>query len=249
VILDRAKRDAMRESVGHIFAMEGDYLDHDYVGHEREGARSAIRRLTAGAGILDQLGWVQEGDRDSYRLEADDDISELMREWVDRLTQGGEAMDPVDQPMLRAWSRRRSLSSSLQGPPTLVARQPVRAPVGKPPPRNADRPGMSRSTGLARSAGLWSRTMAEIELTTWHVEIAPDESKPFSDCTRNELEAAARLITDRARQRAFSAGRERDEDAFPRRVWMRLTDQERRLFAVLEALKTVEEEQAKREDL
>jgi hypothetical protein len=112
------QRDAMRESVGHIFAMQGHYLDHDYVGHERDGVRSAIRRLTAGAGILDQLGWVQQGDRDSYRLEADDDISELMREWVGRLPQGGEAMDPVDQPMLRAWSRRRSLSSSLQGPNT-----------------------------------------------------------------------------------------------------------------------------------
>jgi hypothetical protein len=91
--------------------------------------------------------------------------------------------------------------------------------------------------------------MAEIELTTWHVEIAPDESKPFSDCTGNELEAAARLITDRATQRDLSAGRELDDDVLARRVWMRLTDQERRLFAVLEALKTVEEEQAKREDL
>jgi hypothetical protein len=30
---------------------------------------------------------------------------------------------------------------------------------------------------------------------------------------------------------------------------MRLTDQERRLFAVLEALKTVEEEQAKRTEV
>jgi hypothetical protein len=34
VILDRAERDAMRESVGQIFAMEGDCLDHGYVRHE-----------------------------------------------------------------------------------------------------------------------------------------------------------------------------------------------------------------------
>jgi hypothetical protein len=46
-----------------------------------------------------------------------------------------------------------------------------------------------------------------------------------------------------------SAGREREEDVFARRVWMGLTDQERRLFAVLEALNTVEEEQAKRTDV
>jgi hypothetical protein len=50
----------------------------------------------------DQLGWVQEGDRDSYRLGVDGDISELKREWVCRLTQGGVPMDPVDQPMLDA---------------------------------------------------------------------------------------------------------------------------------------------------
>ena len=91
--------------------------------------------------------------------------------------------------------------------------------------------------------------MAEVELATWHVAIAPGESKPFSDCTRNELEAAAALITDRARQRGLPAGRERDQDVFARRVWMRLTDQERGLFAVLEALTMVEEEQAKREDV
>jgi hypothetical protein len=91
--------------------------------------------------------------------------------------------------------------------------------------------------------------MAEVELATWHVAIAPGESKPFSDCTRYELEAAAALITDRARPRRSSAGRECDEDVFARRVWMRLTDQERTLFAVLEALNTVEEEQAKREDV
>jgi hypothetical protein len=91
--------------------------------------------------------------------------------------------------------------------------------------------------------------MAEGELATWHVAIAPGESKPFSDCTRKELEAAAALITDRARPRRLSAGHERDEDVFARRVWMRLTDQERSLFAVLEALNTVEEEQAKRGDV
>jgi hypothetical protein len=90
--------------------------------------------------------------------------------------------------------------------------------------------------------------MAEAELTAWHVTIAPGESKPFIDCTRNELEAAAALITDRAATRGSSAGRELDEDMFARRVWMRLTRQERRLFAVLEALNTVEEEQAKRKD-
>jgi len=84
--------------------------------------------------------------------------------------------------------------------------------------------------------------------TPWHVEIAPDEFKLFGDCTRDDLEAATGLIEDRAAERELFAGRELDDDVLARRLLMGLTDQQRNLFAVLEMIKMVEGEQAKRDD-
>jgi hypothetical protein len=81
------------------------------------------------------------------------------------------------------------------------------------------------------------------EPTIWDVEIAPGESKPFSDCTMPELEAAARLIAVRARNRDAATGREFDEDVAASRMWVRLTAPERWLFGVLFAIKTVREGQ------
>jgi hypothetical protein len=84
--------------------------------------------------------------------------------------------------------------------------------------------------------------------TPWHVEIAPNEFKLFGDCTRDDLEAATGLLEDRAANRELSAGHELDHDVLARRLLMGLTDQQRNLFAVLEMIKIVEREQAKRED-
>jgi hypothetical protein len=53
---------------------------------------------------------------------------------------------------------------------------------------------------------------------------------------------------NRATKRDLSAGRDLDEDVAARRLWMRLSHQERGLFGVPHALKIVDEEQAKRED-
>jgi hypothetical protein len=92
------------------------------------------------------------------------------------------------------------------------------------------------------------RTVAE-NPTPWQVEITPDEFKLFGDCTRDDLEAATGLIEDRAADRELSAGRELDHDVLARRLLMGLTDQQRNLFAVLEMIKMVEGEQAKREDV
>jgi hypothetical protein len=83
----------------------------------------------------------------------------------------------------------------------------------------------------------------------WHVEIAPDEFKLFGDCTRDDLEAATTLIEDRAADRELSAGHELDDEVLARRLLMRLTDQQRNLFAVLEMIKMVEREQSEREDV
>jgi hypothetical protein len=48
--------------------------------------------------------------------------------------------------------------------------------------------------------------MAGDEPTVWRVEIAPEEFKLFGDYNRDELEAAAGLIQNRAASRGFSAG-------------------------------------------
>ena len=85
--------------------------------------------------------------------------------------------------------------------------------------------------------------------TPWHVEIAPNEFKLFGECTRDDLEAATGLIEDRAANRELTAGHEFDDDVLARRLSMGLTDQQRNLFAVLEMIKMVEREQAKREDV
>jgi hypothetical protein len=57
------------------------------------------------------------------------------------------------------------------------------------------------------------------------------------------------LIEDRAAERESPAGPELDDDVLARRLLMGLTDQQRNLFAVLEMIKMVEDEQAKREDV
>jgi hypothetical protein len=85
--------------------------------------------------------------------------------------------------------------------------------------------------------------------TPWQVEITPDEFKLFGDCTRDDIEAATGLIENRAADRELSARRELDHDVLARRSLMGLTDQQRNLFAVLEMIKMVEGEQAKREDV
>jgi hypothetical protein len=90
--------------------------------------------------------------------------------------------------------------------------------------------------------------MAGDEPTVWRVEIAPEEFKLFGDCNRDELEAAAGLIQNRAASRGFSAGGQPHDDAVARRRLMRLTDQERRLLAVVEMIKIVEEQQTKGRD-
>jgi hypothetical protein len=60
---------------------------------------------------------------------------------------------------------------------------------------------------------------------------------------------ATGLIEDRAAERESPAGPELDDDVLARRLLMGLTDQQRNLFAVLEMIKMVEDEQAKREDV
>jgi hypothetical protein len=95
MVLNLVQRDAMRESVGYIVWLEGER------GGTSLGQGSAVR-LAASARILAQLGWEEAGHRDSYPLEVDEEIANLMREWVGRLTDGGEAIDPDDQPMIDA---------------------------------------------------------------------------------------------------------------------------------------------------
>jgi hypothetical protein len=78
--LTRAQRDAVHEHIGHVFAGEGDGLEFAVARGDRPRVRSAIWRLGVGVRMLDQLGWEEDGDRDSYRLELDDDIAAFMEE-------------------------------------------------------------------------------------------------------------------------------------------------------------------------
>jgi hypothetical protein len=79
----------------------------------------------------------------------------------------------------------------------------------------------------------------------WRVEIAPEEFKRFGDCNRDELEAAAALIKDRARSRDLSTAGELHEDGAARLGLMGMTDQERWLVSVVELIKTVAAQQIK----
>jgi hypothetical protein len=78
----------------------------------------------------------------------------------------------------------------------------------------------------------------------WRVEIAPEEFKLFADCNRDELEAAAALITDRARSRDLSTVGELHEDEAAR-LLMRMTEHERWLVSIAELIKTVAKQQTK----
>jgi hypothetical protein len=87
--------------------------------------------------------------------------------------------------------------------------------------------------------------MAGRKPMVWRVEIAPEEFKLFEDCNRDELEAAAALITDRARSQGHSTAGELHEDEAARLRSMRMTDQERWLVSIAELIKTVAEQQTK----
>jgi hypothetical protein len=87
--------------------------------------------------------------------------------------------------------------------------------------------------------------MAGSKPTVWRVEIAPEEFKLFGDCNRDELEAAAALITDRARSRGHSTAGELHEDEAARLRLMPMTDQQRWLVSIAELINTVAEQQTK----
>ena len=87
--------------------------------------------------------------------------------------------------------------------------------------------------------------MAGRKPMVWRVEIAPEEFKPFGDCNRDELEAAAALIKDRARSRDLSTAGELHEDEAARLRLMGMTDQQRWLVSVVELINTVAEQQTK----
>jgi hypothetical protein len=87
--------------------------------------------------------------------------------------------------------------------------------------------------------------MAGSKPMVWRVKIAPEEFKLFEDCNRDELEAAAALIKDRASSGGLSAVGELHEDGVARLELMRMADQERWLVSVAELIKTVAEQQTK----
>jgi hypothetical protein len=77
--------------------------------------------------------------------------------------------------------------------------------------------------------------MAGSKPMVWRVEIAPEEFKRFGDCNRDELEAAAALIKDRARSRDLSTAGQLHEDEAARLRLMRMSDQERWLVSIAES--------------
>jgi hypothetical protein len=90
VTLTRAQRDGVRQHVEHIIGCAATDLS-PLSGHfDQESAQTALRHLTCGTRILEQLGWQERGDRDEYALQLDADVVAFMTE----LGQGGaEALE------------------------------------------------------------------------------------------------------------------------------------------------------------
>jgi hypothetical protein len=78
VVLTLAHRDAILEEVEFAFEAAGDLLFMLERGAEserdRNDARDVVARLDVALGILDQLGWEPEGEREAYVLEVDEGV-------------------------------------------------------------------------------------------------------------------------------------------------------------------------------
>jgi hypothetical protein len=79
VHLDRAHRNTIRDHIASEFHAATDVelmLSHG----NRERIVTVIHRLRATVGVLDQLGWGEHGDRDSYELALDRETAAFMRQ-------------------------------------------------------------------------------------------------------------------------------------------------------------------------
>jgi hypothetical protein len=77
VALTRAQRDAVHDAVELICGR--DELSH-FDPDRREDITSLIGHLSAVPRLLEQIGWERGGDRETYELDIDDDIANLMQE-------------------------------------------------------------------------------------------------------------------------------------------------------------------------
>jgi hypothetical protein len=76
VTLTRTERDGIRDYVGGI--LEADDLAHNVRDGRADLVKEAVAQYPICIRVLDQIGWEQTGDRDSYEIEADAEVVALM---------------------------------------------------------------------------------------------------------------------------------------------------------------------------
>jgi hypothetical protein len=69
VTLDKVQRDGLHRNVGMM--LDGDSLESPTSENEAE-VKDIVRQLPVCCAVLDQIGWDEHGDRDSYTLEVDE---------------------------------------------------------------------------------------------------------------------------------------------------------------------------------
>jgi hypothetical protein len=82
VTLTREHRDAIHDQIQSVVGSAGDihfYFERaDADANDREWLRTIAWRLTVCVRLLDQLGWQEHGNGDSYQLTVDADIARFM---------------------------------------------------------------------------------------------------------------------------------------------------------------------------
>jgi hypothetical protein len=99
VVLTREHRDPIYEEIVSVIHLGDDlpiYLTRgEFDTSDRDWLKAVNRKLAACTRLLDDLGWEQQGNRDSYELEVDQDIAQFMEE-LDRGARGALKDDSVN---------------------------------------------------------------------------------------------------------------------------------------------------------
>lgn len=82
--LTREQRDAVRADIDCVVDSEGGGLIHSLEPEQRDQAHAAVQTLHTALRVLDQIGWSETADQDTYSLELDPEIVEFFRGVGDR---------------------------------------------------------------------------------------------------------------------------------------------------------------------
>jgi hypothetical protein len=109
VTLTREHRDAIYEEINGVIHQGSDlhmyFADAEFDMEDRDWIRAFSRKLPVCLRLLDQLGWQQRGDRNSYTLDVDDDAARFMQD-LDRHARDALEDDRVCMLEDRAAGRR-----------------------------------------------------------------------------------------------------------------------------------------------